>query len=186
MIWIIVVVVMCPIAVLAQLVLGYKKRAHVLRMKQEPLRFRIGKHNDALHEMVRTSEEAAMPRIEELQGVIREFTKFIDEHKPLLATLEGEGRDSGLLVEEEEDSLLDDGKPDMTLDLEKEEEEEDVELDLAATFRDTQSCQDKLDLHLGDLGRDLDIVTRTLSRIRDRAKVGNTGSETMAKTRPTR
>ena len=179
MIWILLVVILCLIVVLAQLMLSYQKRANDLRMKQEPLRLRIRKHNKALQEMVEKSQEAAMPHIDELQNKIDEFTQLANEYRPLLAELEREGHDSGLLVEEEkeEDSLLDDEKdPSMLVDLERWEEEDD-ELDLAAMVRDTQTYQDQVDLHLGDLKRDLDIVTKTLSRMQDRAGAGNKRSE---------
>ena len=127
-------------------------------------------------EIVRTSEEAARPRIDELKGVIREFTKLTDESKPLLAELELEGRESGFLEEEEEeeeDSLLDDGKPAMTVDLEKKVRERD----LAAIIRDTRTYQDQVDLHLHDLVRDLNIVTKTFNRILGRAAAGGKQSK---------
>ncbi|MBT4096306.1 MAG: hypothetical protein HOE86_01590, partial [Gemmatimonadetes bacterium] len=66
MIWVLAVVVVGLIAVLAELLLSYQKRAHDLRSKQDPLRRRIRAHAQAMEEAVGGIQRTAADQMEYL------------------------------------------------------------------------------------------------------------------------
>jgi hypothetical protein len=73
MIWIFSVVCVSLVVVLIQLLMTYQKRAHDLRMKQEPVRRLIRLHKQAMLESIERLHAAADGRLEEL---IEETEKY--------------------------------------------------------------------------------------------------------------
>lgn len=78
MIWVLAVVVVGLIAVLAELLLSYQKRANDLRSKQEPVRRRIREHNRAMQEAVGGIQAAAQGRVDELTAELQQLAQQAD------------------------------------------------------------------------------------------------------------
>jgi chromosome segregation ATPase len=77
-IWVLAVVVVGLIAVLAELLLSYQKRANDLRSKQEPVRRRIREHNRAMQEAVGGIQAAAQGRVDELTAELQQLAQQAD------------------------------------------------------------------------------------------------------------
>ena len=67
MIWIIIVVLVCEVAVLLKLMLSYRQRAHRMFLVQDPLRNRIKRHRERLQELaqqIRQSSDEGVASLE--------------------------------------------------------------------------------------------------------------------------
>ena len=172
MIWVLAVVVIGLIAVLAELLLSYQKRAHDLRSKQEPLRRRIRTHAQAMQEAVGGIQKTADDQLAYLQEELSRHTQRSEELRVGLTQLErsvfGDGYDPNAPVPKDDDEeLIQDREGGSTKVDEKETPE-----DLLRKSRDFQ--RQEVEGHRLSLQRDLDVVRRTLSLLKTKIRRGTT------------
>jgi beta-lactamase regulating signal transducer with metallopeptidase domain len=75
MIWIFAVVAVAVVAIIVQLLLVYQKRAHELRLRQEPIRRHIREQLRAMEEATLKIRRTAAQRLEELGFEAERFKK---------------------------------------------------------------------------------------------------------------
>ena len=172
MIWVLAVVVIGLIAVLAELLLSYQKRAHDLRSKQEPLRRRIRAHSQAMEEAVGGIQRMADDQLEYLQEELGRHTQRSEELRVGLTQLEravfGEGYDPNAPVPKDgEEELIQERETGST----KVDEAESPE-DLLRKAREFQ--RQEVEGHRLSLQRDLDVVRRTLALLETKIRRGAT------------
>jgi len=158
MIWVLVVIVVGLVAVLAELLLLFQKRAQELRLKQDPVRRRIREHTQAMREAANRIQLIARNQVEELELGLNDVTRQIEELGHRLRTHEkmifGEGYDpraSKSAQPAEEELIVKEGEP---KPIEKDPREE-----LAEAAREAQN---EIEGHRMSLVRDLEVIKRTL------------------------
>ena len=90
MIWVVAVVVVGLIAVLAELMLSFQKKADELRQIQSPIKRRIRAHQEAMQEAVKNIENAATGRIDELDMQMPAYTNQLTGFGKRLSEVETE------------------------------------------------------------------------------------------------
>lgn len=172
MIWVLAVIVVGLIAVLAELLLLYQKRANKLRQKQSPVRRRIGAHTQAMREAVGRIQGVAANQVEELEIDLEAMTRQIEELGHRLRTHEklifGEGYDPRApesALPEESDIVPEEGEPKPV--------EKDPAEKLAETARDQQNELEGLRM---SLVRDVEVIKRTLRLLDGKLRRGSTVS----------
>lgn len=88
MIWVFAVVVVGLIAVLAELLLSYQKRAQELRLKQDPLRRRIRDHAKAMQDAVQGIQGIATAQVAEFTTDLQGLARRADDLRQALHRLE--------------------------------------------------------------------------------------------------
>ena len=88
MVWVLAVIVVGLIAVIAELFLTYQKRAHDLRLKQDPIRHKIRAHNKAMKESVERIQGAAESQLQELDRELPQRVQQIDNSSNSLRAVE--------------------------------------------------------------------------------------------------
>ncbi|MBT3343224.1 MAG: hypothetical protein HN712_06885 [Gemmatimonadetes bacterium] len=172
MIWVLAVVVVGLIAVLAELLLSYQKRAHDLRTKQNPLRRRIRVHSEAMQESVGGIQKTADEQEEYLVGELTVLSQRGQELLQGLTEMErsvfGDGYDPHAPVPRDDEELIQDREPEGS----KVDEEEETPETLLRQAREYH--QQEVNGHRTSLQRDLDVVRRTLSLLETKVRRGVT------------
>ena len=156
--------------VLIQLLMTYQKRAHDLRLKQEPVRRRIRIHKQAMVEAITGMHTAADLRLEELVEEAEKYKEVVSDSGRLLdewgrrveEELEEEEED-----QEEEPEEFEDRGGDIL-------ETKEAELSVRDLMRKGTRMQEELNNQSSGLYRDIDTVRRTLTRLD--AKLQRTGA----------
>ena len=168
MIWIIAVVVVGLIAVLAELLLSFQKKADELRTLQVPIRRRIRAHQQAMQEAVEKIEGAAQGRIDELETEMPAFANQLTGLSKGLTAVEtelfGEGYDPSAQKEEEEDFL-----DESSNNGEGKETSEDGPEEAVSKARD---LLEDLEGHRSSLERDVEVVKRTMALLEGKLRRG--------------
>lgn len=165
MIWVLAVVVVGLIAVLAELLLSYQKRAHDLRLKQDPLRRRIRAHTRAMQDAASGIQQAATGQVEEFTSVVRTLAQRAEELRTELQRLER------LLPEEEseDDDITEEPTPSAA-------ESEDTPVN---RWREIERLmRQEVDGNRSSLQRDIDVVQRTLTLLESKLRRGTTAEQT--------
>lgn len=160
MIWVFAVVVVGLIAVLAELLLSYQKRAHDLRLKQDPLRRRIRAHAKAMQEAVGGIQDIATEQVAEFTTELQGLARRADELRENLAGLE---RQVGDDPANSRDELIDDGDPNAG-----KVDEEETPSDKVSQAQDF--LRQEVDGHRLSLQRDVEVVRRTLSLLESKLR----------------
>lgn len=159
MIWAFAIVTVILITVIVELLMVYQKRAHDLRMLQEPMRRHIREHLRSMQEATQNIRRTAGQRFEEMKFEAEVLRKQSGEATKMISQLEveifGEARGEVADVEEALEAAGEEEE-----EGEKDEEEEKREL-----VREAGRIRDEVDNHLTSVRRDLEIVRRTLERI---------------------
>jgi hypothetical protein len=159
MIWIFAVVTVILLTVIVELLMVYQKRAHDIRMRQEPMRRHIREHLRNMQEATQNIRRTAGQRFAEMKLEADVLRKQSGEATKMISQLEveifGEARGEVADVEEALEAVGEEEE-----EGEKDEEEEKREL-----VREAGQIRDEVDLHLASVRRDLEIVRRTLERI---------------------
>jgi len=157
MIWIFAIVAVILITVIVELLMVYQKRAHDLRMRQEPMRRHIRDHLRGMQEATQNIRRTAGQRFEEMKVEVEVLRKQNSEASKAISRLEvevfGEVKKE---VADVEEALETEGE---------EEEDEDEEQEVRELLREAGRMRDEVDHHLTSVRRDLEIVRRTLERI---------------------
>ena len=169
MIWVVAVVVVGLIAVLAELMLSFQKKADELRQIQSPIKRRIRAHQEAMQEAVKNIENAASGRIDELDMQMPAYTNQLTGFGKRLSEVETEifGADydpTAPVVEEETDFLADQSEDG------KDEEEGDPSEKAAKRARE---ILDEVEGHKTSLERDLEVVKRTVALLEGKLNRGS-------------
>lgn len=182
MTWILAVIVVGLIAVLAEMVLVYQRRAYDLRMKQEPMRRRLRRHRKDMREAVERIRLAAEEGLRDIRSDMAERRRQVEPKGHLLLELEHQIRAE--YAQPEPDGPAD-GKE------EPEEEEEGVTAvdlgvrdrgqELRTLVRTVQSKHDELENHLASLERDADIAGRLFDRLQSKLQKDSAGDGQKAK-----
>ncbi|MFH1570066.1 MAG: hypothetical protein ABIL09_18890 [Gemmatimonadota bacterium] len=156
MLWILVVVLLGLLVVMAQLLLVYQKRAHELRLKMEPIRRRIRDHRQTMGETFARLRERSSGRLEQLDAFLARRAAELEQAEGIYEELL---EDRMLATPEEPDPEA------VVID-----ENYDPEFEAAAAAardaaREVVAAQESLDHALNDLGRDRDLIRRTLERM---------------------
>ena len=170
MIWVLAVVVVGLIAVLAELLLGFQKKADDLRQIQNPIKHRIRTHQEAMQEAVSKIESAAAGQLQELESKMPVYTQelsglgnqlsaiekqlFGPDYDPTVAVVKGEedfpaGKKSGGEKERAE------GNPS------------------EKSVRAGRNLLDDLQGHKTSLQRDVEVVKRTAALLEGKLKRGS-------------
>lgn len=177
MIWILAVVVIGMIAVLAELLLTYQKRAQDLRFKQDPIRSGIRGHAQAMQEAVGGIQESAAGQVQELTGDLRTLAGGGEELRSQLTQLEhavfGEAHDPNA-PQEEKDELIEQDDP-----AAKRIDDEETPEDLLREAHDFH--RQEVDGHRLSLQRDIEIVRRTLTQLEAKLRRGTTKGQQKTK-----
>jgi len=175
LIWVLAVVVVGLIAVLAELLLSYQKRAHDLRSKQEPLRRRIREHTSAMQEAVGGIQTTAADQVDYLQG---ELGGFVQKRQQLSAGLDelervvfGDGYDPNASADDDDEELI----KERDAEAAKKVDEEDTPEELLPEARHFFKME--VEGHASSLQRDLDVVKRTLALLENKLRRGLTASK---------
>lgn len=157
MIWIAAVVLLGLIVVLAQLLLVYQKGAHDLRMKMEPIRRRIRGHRTTMAEVFAKVQERGTARLGEVERYLATQGEKLGKAKSAYEDLEGEEMLQAPEADEEESGgvIDDDYDPEM----------EDQAAAAREVAREVLQAHESLDGRLNELGRDRDLIARTLDRM---------------------
>lgn len=160
MIWVFAVVVVGLIAVLAELLLSYQKRAHDLRVKQDPLRRRIRAHSKAMQEAVGGIQAVATEQVAEFTTELQALARRADELREELERVERlVGDDSSSA----RDDLIDDGESDGG-----KIDEEETPAEKVSQARDY--LRQEVDGHRLSLQRDVEVVRRTLTLLESKLR----------------
>lgn len=162
MIWVFAVVVVGLIAVLAELLLSYQKRAHELRLKQDPVRRRIRAHGKAMQEAVGGIQGVATEQIVVFTTDLQALAKRADELREVLQNLERK-------------ILGDSGASAAKDDLIDEPDTEAGKVDAEETPKDKvnkarELLQLEVDGHRLSLQRDVEVVRRTLALLESKLR----------------
>jgi hypothetical protein len=161
MIWVFAIVTVILLTVIVELLMVYQKRAHDLRMRQEPMRRHIREHLRNMQEATQNIRRTAGQRYEEMKYEAETLRKQNGEATKMISQLEveifGEARGEVADVEEALEAAADGEEEE---EGEKDEEEEKREL-----VREAGRLRDDIDNHLTSVRRDMEIVRRTLERI---------------------
>jgi len=171
MIWVLAVVVVGLIAVLAELLLSFQKKADDLRQIQNPIRRRIRAHQEAMQQAVSKIETAASGQLEELDAKMPVYTQQLSGLGQQLSEIEkrvfGPDYDPTVPVaKEEEDFLARSNKV--------EDEKDKAEVDPSEKIaRDGRDLLDDLEGHKTSLQRDIEVVKRTAALLEGKLKRGS-------------
>ncbi len=170
LIWVLAVVVVGLIAVLAELLLSYQKRAHDLRSKQDPLRRKIRAHSQAMEEAVGGIQRTAADQLEYLNEQLQLHSARSQQLQTGMTALEhsvfGEGYDPDAPVEnDDDDDLIQERDPDAG-----KVDDDDKPEDLLREARDFH--RQEVEGHRTSLQRDLDVVRRTLTLLETKIRRG--------------
>ena len=163
MIWIIAVVAVGLVTVIVQLLLVYQKRAHDLRLRQEPIRRHIREHVRGMEEATQKIRQTAVRRLEELEFESGEFRKQSEEMRQILRQLQEAviGAATRPEVADVAEATAASGE-----EGEKEKEKAGVREMLAEAVR----MREQMDNHISSMRRDLEIVRRTMERIESKVQ----------------
>ena len=162
MIWVFAVVVIGLIAVLAELLLSYQKRAHELRATQDPVRRRIRAHAKAMQEVVGGIQNVATEQIAVFTTELQSLAKRADELREVLLNLERKIMgDSGAAAAK--DDLIQDVDP-AAGKIDAEETPEDK------VHKARELLQLEVDGHRLSLQRDVEVVRRTLTLLESKLR----------------
>ena len=169
MIWVLAVVVVGMIAVLAELLLSYQKRAHNLRLKQEPLRRSIREHAQAMQVAVSGIQESADGQIDELGTDLVTLAHRSEELRAELSRLErevfGEGYDPNAPRDDKQDELIEEDDPKAGR-VDEHDDPEEMLLEAREFHRQ------EVDGHRLSLQRDVDVVRRTMALLETKLRRG--------------
>lgn len=167
MIWILAVVVVGLIAVLAELLLNHQKRAHDLRVAQEPLRRRVQVHSQAMQEAVSGIQGLAQGQVAEVTVALTALAQRAEELRTGLTRLErevfGDGYNSNGPASGKQDDLIEDDETEAGR-VDPEEKPEDKLREAREFLR-----QDVDGNRLG-LQRDVEVVRRTLDLLETKVR----------------
>ena len=161
MIWILAVVVVGLIAVLAELLLSYQKRAQDLRGRQEPIRRKIREHTQAMEQAVSGVQGAASGRLGELTSELTELAGRAQELATDLSSLERSVFGEAYNPSAPHPAGDDDEAPDAT--------QEQLMATRDTFVRDVEG--NRLSLQ-----RDVEVVRRTLGLLDSKLRRGGAGS----------
>jgi hypothetical protein len=161
-IWVFVVVVVGLIAVLAELLLSYQKRAHDLRLKQEPLRRHIRAHAKAMQDAVAGIQGIATEQVAEYTTELQGLARRADELREALRVLERQVL-GDTASPARHGNLIEDGDAEAG----KVDEEETVE-DKVGQAQDF--LRQEVDGHRLSLQRDVEVVRRTLALLESKLR----------------
>lgn len=157
MIWILAVIVVGLIAVLAEMVLVYQRRAYDLHIKQEPLRRRVRRHRKEMVEAVERIRTAAQQGFRAFEEELADRKLQLESRKQLLVELEHE-----VLVEyqeaQQEETAPEEAAAVIPAVIDRGQE-------LRSLVSTVQNKRDELENSLSSLQRDLDIAQRLLDRL---------------------
>ena len=175
MVWIFSTLCVGLVIVLIQLLMTYQKRAYDLRMKQEPLRRRIRIHKQAMAEATEKLHAAADARVEELTEEEGKFREQVNGSGRILVgwkklILDGVEEEEGDEEEEEAEELL------LGAEFDPDAEPVPSPAELREQLRQATKVQEELEGHLSGLGRDVDTVRRTLTRLDSKLQRSGAGT----------
>ncbi len=154
MIWVFAVVVVGLIAVLAELLLSYQKRAHELRLLQEPLRRRIRGHAKAMQDAVGGIQAIATEQVAEFTTQLQGLARRADELREALLGLEQQVLGDAARIAAHDD-LIEEVDPNAGK-IDAEETPED------SVHRAQEYLRQEVDGHRLSMQRDVEVVRRTL------------------------
>jgi DNA anti-recombination protein RmuC len=187
MVWILAVIVVGLIAVLAEMVLVYQRRAYDLRVKQEPLRRRMRRHQKEMQEAVERVRAAAAQALTEYERDLAERTGALEPRRKLFVELEEQVR-AEYHDSEAVGPAADGQDPDTPATASPDALDPYSLSDRGTELRDmthtVQSKLDELDNHLASLRRDMDIARRMLDRVENRVGKPAPGAPTEPASKP--
>ena len=154
MIWFLAVVVVGLIAVLAELLLSYQKRAHELRLLQDPLRRRIRGHTKAMQDAVGGIQGIATEQVAAFTTQLQGLARRVDELREALRGLERQVLGDAASIAAHDD-LIEEADSDAGK-IDAEEAPED-KVHQAQDF-----LRQEVDEHRLSMQRDVEVVRRTL------------------------
>jgi len=162
-IWVFAVVVVGLIAVLAELLLSYQKRASDLRTKQDPFRRRIRAHATAMQDAVGGIQGVATEQIADFTTELQALAKRAEELREELLRLERQVFGEGGAAAAEKEDVIEDGDEDAGK-VDAEDTPEDK-------IREAQDfIRTEVDGHRLRLQRDVEVVRRTLSLLESKLR----------------
>lgn len=160
MVWIFSVVAVALVAIIVELLLLYQKRAHELRLRQEPLRRRVREHLREMQETTLKIRRISAQRLDELDFEVRQTRKQCDAMQRAIRDLEQE------IFGETAEEIADVDQAVAAVG--EEEVDENDEAARREALREARRHYDEIELHIGSLRRDTMIVRRTMERIESR------------------
>jgi len=157
-IYIVAVVLLGLIVVLAQLLLVYQKRAHDLRMKMEPIRRRIRDHRNTMAELFAKVQERGTTRLGELERYLAAQGEKLESAEAAYEDLESEP-----MLRVPEPTEEEEGEPAIGEDYDPEWEGQAAGAREVA--RAVLQAHESLDGQLNEMGRDREVIGRTLERM---------------------
>ena len=158
MIWIFAIVAVVLVTIIVELMLVYQKRAHELRMRQEPLRRRVRQHLREMQEATLKIRRTVVQGLEELDLGIEQMRKQSEGLTNAIGRLESEAfaqvREE---VHDVEEAVAEAGEENPGAEDEEENKRE--------TLREARRKREELDNHITSLRRDVEIARRTMNRI---------------------
>jgi len=158
-IWIASVVLLGLVVVLAQLLLVYQKRAHDLRMKMEPIRRRIRNHRSTMAEVFSKVQERGAESLASVDRFLDTQGDKLERAETVYEDLSGE--DMLQTPEENDDSDAPDPLDDEDYDPEFEAQASAAR----ETAREVIAGHESIESQLNEMGRDRDVIARTLERM---------------------
>lgn len=174
MIWLFSVAIVALVAIIGQLLLVYQKRAHELRVRQQPLRQRIKEHLRAMQESTLKIRRTASQRLEELDFEIGQMREQRDKLGKALVSLENEilGKVKAKTAEVKIAAAAT-GEGVVAEESEGEERRK--------ALHEARSKIEEIDGHLSVLRREIENMTRILNRIEAKMqrRLGEQGKENL-------
>ena len=170
MLWVIIVVLVCEVAVMLKLLLSYRQRAHRMLLVQDPLKERIQKHKDALADLSQQIRKSTDEEVAKLEKRMAEQTVRCGYAGNTAAGLDAEAREAQGVEEPDpngDDEAEEDGTGGIvgkvgglyTVDLES-ERLQPVEL-IQAIRHELEDAHD----YMTGIRRDIEIIQHTASRL---------------------
>lgn len=162
MIWVFAIVVIGLIAVLAELLLSYQKRAHDLRLKQEPVRRRIRAHAKAMQEAVGGIQNVATEQIAEFTTQLQALAQRANELREDLQRVERQVFGEGMTATDKDDLIEEEDTEAGNVDA---EETPEALVQAAQEF-----LRVEVDGHRLNMQRDVEVVRRTLALLESKLR----------------
>jgi chromosome segregation ATPase len=154
-IWGAVIGVIGMFAVLAQLLMSYQKRAHQFRLRQAPLRKRVGTHNEKMAKAGEQVQTLVQEKVAGLEAEHQQHEVWIEHMRSMLDTVNG-----ALMDREEEERIQD-----MRVESKKEKEER---ADWHQKIKEARTHIEQATTYLNGMGTDLQIAKHTLGLLNAR------------------
>jgi hypothetical protein len=161
MIWLFAVISVALVTIIVELMMVYQRRAHDLKLRQEPMRGRVGALVRSMQDSTEKIRQTGAERLEDLDSEV----KILRKQSEMVLSVIRKAQEDRAAVSEREIATVEEAVAAPDPEQAAPEAQDDTSRD---ALRDAAHRRDEIDAHVTSMRRDLEIARATLERINSR------------------